>query len=102
MDNRIKKNMADFYYVEMKRYEDAIQIFVDILKANPNDIATLLILGNICAALDKRKDAVHFYQSVLKIEPLNEYAREGLNRLQDNIQGTQEPQPAEELYQNIT
>jgi FkbM family methyltransferase len=100
-NTEFKKNLADFYYVELRRYEDAIQIFIDLLKANPNDIATLLIMGNICAALGNRKYAVNFYQSVLKIEPLNEYAREGLNRLQDNVHGTQELQPAEELYQNI-
>ena len=79
-----KKNLAEFYYVEMGRFEDAIKIYIDLLKINPNDAATLLILGHICFALGNYQNAIHFYQSAIKIEPLNQYARKSLNRLQDN------------------
>ena len=87
--------------MELGRYEDAIKIYINILKANPNDVATLLILGHICAALENYKDAFHFYQCVLKIDPLNAYAKESLYRLKGRGYDSPELQFPEVLYQDI-
>ena len=96
-----KKNLADFYYVELGRFEEAVKIYIDLLKSNPNDTATLLILGHICAALGNCKDAIHFYESVLKIEPLNDYARRSLKKLQENSHESREFKSTEQRYQDI-
>ena len=79
---RLKKNLADFYYVEQGRVEDALTIYVDLLAINPEDVETLQITGHICVALRKFEDAKVFYNRVLEIEPWNAEAQEFLEQLQ--------------------
>ena len=75
------KNLADFYFVEQGRIEDALQIYVDILAKEPADIETLLMTGRICASIDKCDDARVFYERALEIEPWNNDAAELLGKL---------------------
>ena len=77
-----QKNLADFYYVELGRVEEAMGIYVKVLSINPEDIETLLILGHICVAVEKVDDAKDFYNKVLEIEPWNADAREKLTALE--------------------
>ena len=42
--------MADFYYVELGRIEDALKIYVNILKTDPQDVEVLMATGHICQA----------------------------------------------------
>ena len=76
-----QKNLADFYYVEAGRMEEALQIYVKLLDANPTDLETLLILGQICVSLKKTDDARVFFNKVLELEPWNMDAREKLDQL---------------------
>ncbi|MBW2709505.1 MAG: tetratricopeptide repeat protein [Deltaproteobacteria bacterium] len=76
-----QKNLADFYYIEAGRMGEALQIYVKLLDANPTDIETLLILGQICVSLKKTDDARVFYNRVLEVEPWNLDAREKLDEL---------------------
>ena len=76
-----QKNLADFYYVEAGRMGEALQIYVKLLDANPTDIETLLILGQICVSLKKTDDAKLFLNKVLELEPWNMDARERLDLL---------------------
>jgi GT2 family glycosyltransferase/Flp pilus assembly protein TadD len=78
-----QKNLADFYYVELRRVEDALQIYVNILETHPKDVETLLAIGCICSALGKFDDAIDFYKRVLEIEPGNEDAKENLEALKN-------------------
>ena len=96
-----QKNLADFYYVEMGRVEDALRIYVKILEANPEDIETLLITGHICVALHKFEDAKVFYRRVLEYEPQNKAAHDNLNKLEkiDPIEPARKS--PEEMYQEI-
>lgn len=80
-NDTFQKNLADFYYVEAGRVEEALQIYVKLLEANPTDIETLIILGQICASLKKIEDAKVFYNKVLELEPWNMDARERLDDL---------------------
>jgi len=77
-----QKNLADFYYVEMGKVEEAMQIYVKVLNANSEDIETLLMLAHICVALEKFDDAKDFYNRMLKIDPGNKDAREFLEKLE--------------------
>ncbi|WDN90084.1 hypothetical protein BuS5_03054 [Desulfosarcina sp. BuS5] len=77
-----QKNLADFYFVEAGRVEEAMQIYIKLLDANTTDIETLLILGQICESLKKVDDAMVFYNRVLEIDSCNAYAIERLREVQ--------------------
>jgi tetratricopeptide (TPR) repeat protein len=62
-----QKNLADFYYAELGRVEDALAVYVRVLEYQPEDVEVLLIAGHICVALQKFEDAKDFYQRVLEI-----------------------------------
>ena len=98
-----QKNLADFYYVESGRVEDALRIYVRVLESHPEDVETLLITGHICVALQKFDDAKDFYQRVLEIEPWNADAGQNLEKLEKILAGSRLSQPAppsaDELYQ---
>ncbi|MGD9239788.1 MAG: glycosyltransferase, partial [Desulfobacterales bacterium] len=96
-----QKNLADFYYVEMGRVEDALRIYVKILEVNPADVEALLITGHICVALEKFQDANIFYSRVLEIEPGHQDARKFLDKLNSLKSGNSEAKTPEELYQQI-
>ena len=68
------KNLADFYYVELKRIDEAIPLYEKVLSIHPMDGETLLILGNIHVELEKFLDAKAYYLKVLEIDPSNELA----------------------------
>jgi Flp pilus assembly protein TadD len=74
------KNLAEFYYAEQGRIEEALQIYVDILAKNPEDVETLLMTGRICDSLQRFGDARVFYERVLEIEPWNQDAGELLKK----------------------
>ena len=93
-----QKNLADFYYAELGRVEEALAIYVRVLEYQPEDVEVLVITGHICVALQKFEDAKDFYQRVLEIEPWNSDARQNLDKLLKVIAGSQVPQSAEDMY----
>jgi len=96
-----QKNLADYYYVEQGRVEDAIQIYVKVLENDPEDIDTLMILGHICVALQKFEDAETFYNRLLAVEPWNVEARGNLEKLAKRPETITIGTSAEEQYQKI-
>ncbi len=70
-----QKNLADFNYVVLGKVQDALEIYVRLLKENPTDEEILLTLGHICIAQEKREDAETFYKKVLEIDPDHHEAR---------------------------
>lgn len=76
-----KKNLADFYWVKLGRLEDALKTYVEILETQPEDIETLMSLGNVCVALQRYADARVFFDRILEIEPWNADAGEKLNEI---------------------
>jgi tetratricopeptide (TPR) repeat protein/glycosyltransferase involved in cell wall biosynthesis len=74
------KNLADFYVMEMGRYEDAMKLYLNVLEDNPDDIEALNAIGIVCSMMGKGDDANYFFRRVLEIEPWNETAQEGMNR----------------------
>lgn len=73
-----RKNLADLYFVELNRADDAIKLYLDLFHEQPRDIGTLLSLGQICAAVGRPDEAKLFYSRALEIEPWNAGAREAL------------------------
>lgn len=91
-NHTFQKNLADFYYIEQGRIEEALRIYVGILKARPEDIETLLATGHICVTLSRLEDAKTFYERVREIEPWNTEALRQLDRLSDRTAGQGFPQ----------
>ncbi|NPV05743.1 MAG: methyltransferase domain-containing protein [Syntrophaceae bacterium] len=82
-NDAFRKNLAGFYFSEMGRADDAIQIYLDLLKARPHDVESLLILGNICALAGRSAEAQIFYHKVLAVAPGNRNAWENLEILRN-------------------
>ena len=88
-----QKNLADFYYVERGKVQEAIEIYVKILALNPRDIECLLMLGHISISIEKIDDAKVFYMKVLESDPDNAVARQNLDSIQNYEQGTATVKP---------
>jgi tetratricopeptide (TPR) repeat protein len=79
-----QKNLADLYLVELDEVEEALKIYLQVLRKDPSDLETLFALGHICIQLEKFQDARVFYNRILAIEPWNISAQECLDSLPDN------------------
>ncbi|MBN2809603.1 MAG: hypothetical protein JXR80_08955 [Deltaproteobacteria bacterium] len=73
-----RKNLADFIFVIEKLPQEAMFHYNEILKRNPRDPETLLMIGNICLALGVPEEARVFFSLVLEIEPWNIEANSAL------------------------
>ena len=54
-----QKNLADFNYVVLGKVQDALEIYVRLLKENPTDEEILLTLGHICIRSRKKGGCRH-------------------------------------------
>lgn len=73
-----QKNLADLYFTELGKADDAIHIYLDLQKKYPRDVEVLLNLGHICTAVGHGEEAKSFYRRALEIEPWNSDARSAL------------------------
>lgn len=76
-----KKGLAGFYFMSLGRVKDAMEIYLQVLTVRPRDTEILLVMSNICKALNRFSDANTFYRLVLDIEPWNKEAKHGLDNL---------------------
>lgn len=76
-----QKNLADLYFTELGKADDAINIYLDLQKKYPRDVEVLLNLGHICTAVGHGEEAKSFYRRALEIEPWNRDARAALQGL---------------------
>ena len=72
------RNLADLYFSELNRVDEAIHLYLDLLKQQPRDVETLINLGHICAAVGRPDEAKTFYRRALEIEPWHSEARQAL------------------------
>ncbi len=76
-----RKNLADFYFVELEWADDAIQTYLDILKDNPFDVETLNALGTISVQIGRREQARQYFTRTLQLDTVNIQARQALQQL---------------------
>ena len=76
-----RKNLADFYFVELEWADDAIHTYLDILKDNPFDIETLNALGTICTRIGRREQARQYFTRTLQLDAVNSQALQALQQL---------------------
>lgn len=98
------KNLADFYFVEQQRTEDALKIYVRLLETDREDLDCLMAAGAICASLEQVADARVFFQRVLEIDPWNRQAGDALEQLErrGQHQSVGEGGPALKANRNLT
>lgn len=72
------RNLADLYFSQRDQVDQAIYLYLDLLKQNPRDIETLINLGHVCRAVGRGEEANTFYRRALEIEPWNGEARQAL------------------------
>jgi Flp pilus assembly protein TadD len=97
-----QKNLADMLYVESGEVDEAIGIYLELLKSSPRDTETLLSLGIISEGVGQPSEAESFYQRALEIEPWNPGARERLSDLRlraSEASSVEDDEPAEERYE---
>jgi cytochrome c-type biogenesis protein CcmH/NrfG len=83
-NSNFMKNLADFYFVESGRIEDALALYNQVLENDAGDVEALMAIGLICEAVDRREDAGHFFSRVLEHEPWNVEAQKRLKNLYPN------------------
>lgn len=69
------KNLASLYYAELGRTDDAIGLYLQLLKEHPEDTDVLGALAMISAANNRPAEAAVFLKRILHLEPANESAR---------------------------
>lgn len=65
------KNLADYYFVELGRSDDALAIYRILIEAQPADVQTLMTAGHMLVGVHRFAEAQECYAKVLKIEPWN-------------------------------
>ena len=75
------KNLADFYLIELDWADDAIHIYLDILKDNPFDIEALNALGAISLRIGRKEQSRQYYSRALQLAPASRDARQGFQML---------------------
>jgi Flp pilus assembly protein TadD len=76
-----RKNLADFYFVELEWTGDAIHTYLDILKDNPFDIEALNALGSISLQIGRKEQARQYFSRTLQLDTNNQEARLALESL---------------------
>ena len=83
-NSTFKKNLADFCYIVQGDVTEALKLYLEVLKSDPEDIEVLLAAGHISKAVKRPQNAEFFYRRVLEIEPWNLEASENLEKLRDD------------------
>ena len=75
------KDYAEYLMAETGEIEKALVLLHRALAAQPGDMETILMIGNLCAVQGRYGDATFFYEAVRKLEPGNRVAMDNLNAL---------------------
>ena len=79
-----RKNLGDFFYVAMKQPDEAAVHYEQVLRSNPQDAETLLILGNLRVEAGHFREARELYLRALELDPSNELAGKMFDALDAN------------------
>lgn len=97
-----KKNLADFKCIELQQVEEALKLYNEILASQPDDLETLITMGQICVMLGQKEDARHFYNQALTVEPWNAEIRQLLEEIEPGPETSGETGSAEEMHAAAT
>jgi tetratricopeptide (TPR) repeat protein len=80
-----QKNLADFMLFENGQVAEALKIYLELMKSDPEDIEVLLAAGYVCRSLNQLEDALTFYTRAIEIEPWNQQASEAMDKIQGEL-----------------
>jgi tetratricopeptide (TPR) repeat protein len=69
----LKKELVQLY-LHQKDYQTALGVAQDIVEGQPEDVASLVMLAGIYAALNRHGEAIETYEKALAIDPKSENA----------------------------
>jgi tetratricopeptide (TPR) repeat protein len=76
------KNLAEYYLLVMGEIEKALELYVVILKNDPQDVDALMAAGRISEGFNNHDQARIFYEAILDAEPWNMEASERLRAME--------------------
>jgi len=79
------KNLAEYRLYVNGETEKALELYVRILKARPQDVDALMAAGDISAHFLRLDDARMFYEAVLDAEPWNLSASQRISHIEAGI-----------------
>lgn len=95
-----RKNLADFYFVELEWAGEAIQTYLEIIKENPEDLEALNALGVISNNIGRKEQARQFFTRTLQLDSGNQEAQKALSQLgQSAADSVTQQQPVPRLVQ---
>jgi tetratricopeptide (TPR) repeat protein len=86
-NNTFGKNLADFLYAVKGEVVEALKIYLNVLKRDPDDTEVLIAAGYISKSVNNLRNAEIFFNRVLEIEPWNLEASENLEKLRQDSGG---------------
>lgn len=75
------QNTLALTYFELKEYQQALNIFMNICKKNPNSISVLMDIARCYEGLNDNDNALKYLDKVVEIFPENEDAHEMIRKL---------------------
>jgi len=94
-----RKNLADFYFVELEWTDDAIHTYLEILKDNPFDVESLNALGTINMQTGRKEQARQYFSRTLQLDAVNFTARQALQQLGGQLPLQSQPAQAAGINQ---
>jgi tetratricopeptide (TPR) repeat protein len=64
---------------------EALKIYLNVLKRDPDDVEVLMAAGHISRSVNKLQNAEMFFNRVLEIEPWNLEASQNLEQLKEGM-----------------
>ena len=96
-----KKNLGEFHFAVRKDFKTALQILLEVLKAQPADIETMILLGIVCLQSNRRKDAEVFFRQAAELDPDNEEVNNLLLKIRAENGSAASQFPSEEKKQDV-
>lgn len=92
------RSLADMYYVDMGRVDDAQMLYCRILTIKPDEVEALQILANICVSLKQLQVAEILFAKMLYQAPQNNDARNTIKAINKFRRTNNAPEPPEQWY----
>lgn len=92
-----RKNLADFYFVELEWTGDAIHTYLDILKDNPFDTEALNALGTISLQIGRKEQARQYFTRTLQLDTNNQEAQQALQQLPAALAAPEAPRAIQQV-----
>jgi ribosomal protein S12 methylthiotransferase accessory factor len=74
-------NLTGFCHFKLKEHEKAIECFREALRIDPTSAIDYANIASNYRDMDKKDQAIHYYELALELDPTIEFARDNLSKL---------------------